>query len=96
MECKRCGPSGRPALPGSPWSDAHRHADALRVTGKEFLRLLWREAERLHLDPGSSHETDDTQFSHAAAGPFPPQANLDSAPKVLPLAGTTPTNKDTQ
>lgn len=47
-ECVRCGPSGRPALPGSPWSDAHRHADALRILGKEFLRDLWTEAKRLH------------------------------------------------
>lgn len=47
-ECVRCGPSGKPALPGSPWSDAHRHADALRIVGKEFLRELWLEAKRLH------------------------------------------------
>lgn len=47
-ECVRCGPSGKPALPGSPWSDAHRHADALRIVGKEFLRQLWLEAKRLH------------------------------------------------
>lgn len=47
-ECKRCGPSGSPALPGSPWSDAHRHADALRIVGKEFLRQLWLESKRIH------------------------------------------------
>lgn len=47
-ECVRCGPSGKPAQPGSPWSDAHRHADALRVVGKAFLRDLWIEARRLH------------------------------------------------
>lgn len=39
--CVRCGPSGKPAQPGSPWSDGHRHADALRITGKEILRDLW-------------------------------------------------------
>lgn len=39
--CVRCGPSGHPALPGSPWSDAHRHADALRIVGKRFLIDLW-------------------------------------------------------
>lgn len=48
VPCKRCGPSGSPALPGSPWPDAHKHADALRIVGKEFLRNLWREAARLH------------------------------------------------
>jgi hypothetical protein len=39
--CVRCGPAGHPALPGSPWSDAHRHADALRIVGKRFLIDLW-------------------------------------------------------
>lgn len=48
-ECVRCGPSGEPAQPGSPWSDAHRHADALRIVGKEFLRELWIEAKRIHV-----------------------------------------------
>lgn len=47
-ECKRCGPSGKPAQPGSPWSDAHRHADALRIVGKAFLKDLWLEAKRIH------------------------------------------------
>lgn len=43
-ECVRCGPAGRPAAEGSPWSAAHQHADALRVVGKEVLRDLWRVA----------------------------------------------------
>lgn len=48
-ECVRCGPSGKPAQPGTPWSDGHRHADALRVVAKnEVLKGLWREAKRLH------------------------------------------------
>lgn len=47
-ECKRCGPSGHPAQPGSLWSDGHRHADALRITGKAILRDLWVESKRLH------------------------------------------------
>lgn len=46
--CVRCGPSGKPAEPGSPWSKAHQHADALRIVGKEFLRQLWLESKRLH------------------------------------------------
>lgn len=48
VRCVRCGPSGKPALPGSPWSDGHRHTDALRITAKEILKALWREARRLH------------------------------------------------
>ncbi|MDQ6524286.1 hypothetical protein RB608_11775 [Nocardioides sp. LHD-245] len=47
-DCVRCGPSGKPALVGTPWSDAHRHADALRVLGKTILRDLWIEARRIH------------------------------------------------
>jgi hypothetical protein len=46
--CVRCGPSGKPAQPGSPWSDGHRHADALRIQSKELLKGLWIEARRLH------------------------------------------------
>lgn len=46
--CVRCGPSGSPAPADSPWSDGHRHADALRVTGKAILRDLWAESKRLH------------------------------------------------
>lgn len=48
VECVRCGPSGKPAQPGTPWSDGHRHADALRITSKAILRDLWRESRRLH------------------------------------------------
>lgn len=54
-DCVRCGPSGKPALAGSPWSDAHRHADALRVTGKHILRDLWLEARRIHTTTPREH-----------------------------------------
>ena len=50
VACVRCGPAGKPAQPGSPWSKAHQHADALRIVSKGFLRDLWREARRLHLE----------------------------------------------
>jgi hypothetical protein len=46
--CVRCGPSGKPAQVGTPWSAAHRHADALRIVSKDLLKGLWREARRLH------------------------------------------------
>lgn len=46
--CVRCGPSGKPALEGSPWSAGHCHADALRYQSKELLKGLWRESRRLH------------------------------------------------
>lgn len=68
-ECPPCGPSGKPALPGTPWSDRHRHEDALRVVSKEVLKELWREAKRLHLEtPVSGHSTPVTQTPCAADG----------------------------
>lgn len=48
VECRRCGPSGEPAQPGSPLSAGHQHARALRAVAKAVLRDLWREAKRLH------------------------------------------------
>jgi hypothetical protein len=42
--CVRCGPSGHPAQPGSPWAAGHQHADALRIVGKAILKDLWLAA----------------------------------------------------
>lgn len=68
-ECVRCGPKGKPAQPGTQWSDAHRHADALRVVSKEVLKELWREARRIHLEtPASGHSSPGTQSTTAADG----------------------------
>ena len=39
--CVRCGPSGKPALVGSPWSLKHQHEAAKRYTVKMFLKELW-------------------------------------------------------
>jgi hypothetical protein len=49
-ECKRCGPKGNPAQPGSPISAGHQHARAVRLVAKTVLKDLWREAKRLHED----------------------------------------------
>jgi hypothetical protein len=49
-ECKRCGPKGKPAQPGSPLSAAHQHARAIRLIAKAILRDLWTEAKRLHTE----------------------------------------------
>jgi hypothetical protein len=46
--CKRCGPKGHPAAPGSPLSDGHKHARAVRAIMKGVLRQLWEEARRIH------------------------------------------------
>ena len=48
VECKRCGPKGKPAQPGSPLSAAHQHARAIRLIAKLILRDLWTESQRLH------------------------------------------------
>ncbi len=41
VACVRCGPSGKPAQPGTPWGGGHKQGDALRRVGKEILRQLW-------------------------------------------------------
>ncbi len=48
LPCLRCGPKGTPAEPGTPLSDGHQHARAMRLVMKEILRDLWTEAKRLH------------------------------------------------
>jgi len=40
--CPQCGTPGHPAMVGSPWRDGHKHAAALRLTGKAVLKDLWR------------------------------------------------------
>jgi hypothetical protein len=57
-DCKRCGPSGNPALAGSPLSDGHKHARALRAVAKEFLKDLWIEARRVQ-SPVEAHTAND-------------------------------------
>lgn len=46
--CAGCGPSGKPAEVGSPWSDKHKHNGAMRIVKREILRALWEEAKRIH------------------------------------------------
>ena len=43
-DCVRCGPSGKPALAGTPLSPGHQHARALRGVAKEVLKDMWIEA----------------------------------------------------
>jgi hypothetical protein len=47
--CVRCGPSGKPAQPGEPWSLKHQHMAALRKVGKAVLKDLWVAARDAHL-----------------------------------------------
>jgi hypothetical protein len=48
VDCRRCGPSGRPALAGSVLPPAHQHARAMRLVMKEILKDLWLESRFLH------------------------------------------------
>jgi hypothetical protein len=52
-DCVRCGPKNKPALAGSPLSDGHKHARAVRITAKEILKDLWIEARDLYETEGS-------------------------------------------
>lgn len=52
-ECIRCGPSGKPALAGSPLSPGHQHARALRAIAKAVLKDLWRVSAELHAQKGA-------------------------------------------
>ena len=45
--CPQCGPKGKPALVGSPLSDGHKHARALRVVAKMVLKDMFLEARRV-------------------------------------------------
>lgn len=48
VDCVRCGPAGKPALAGSPLSDGHKHARAVRLVAKAILRDLWIESRGLY------------------------------------------------
>lgn len=47
-DCVRCGPSGKPALAGSPLSNGHQHARAMRIVSKELLKDLWLASKAAH------------------------------------------------
>jgi hypothetical protein len=47
-DCVRCGPSGKPALAGSPLSDGHKHARGIRIVAKTILKELWIESRTIH------------------------------------------------
>ena len=58
--CARCGPKGYPAPVGSPLSDGHKHARALRLVAKAVLLDLWRvsrgQEPRIVLDVDRARE----------------------------------------
>lgn len=68
VDCRRCGPAGKPAQAGSPLSAGHQHARALRLVAKAILRDLWRESKRLHEHPAASQQQRDTHVVTAGGG----------------------------
>ena len=59
-ECKRCGPKGSPAQPGSPLSLGHQDARATRRMSKAILKELWIESKRLYEERNASESASDT------------------------------------
>lgn len=56
--CPRCGPAGKPALPGSPLSKGHQHARALRAVSKAILNDLYDEAKKVSpAHTGTAHHS---------------------------------------
>lgn len=53
-DCVRCGPAGKPAPAGTPLSDGHKHARAVRLVAKAILRDLWIEARDLYTEGPSA------------------------------------------
>ena len=66
--CARCGPKGKPAKVGSPWSDGHKHGHAMRIARKELLRDLWLEAKRIHENAGTGQNGAEAQGGGARPG----------------------------
>jgi len=62
VACVRCGTSGKPAQPGTPLKDAHRHAQALRRVSKEILRDLWLIAKAYHEEQGHVEVAEQTEL----------------------------------
>jgi len=48
QQCKRCGPSGNPALEGSPLGRGHQHARGIRAIMKAVTKDMWQISHDLH------------------------------------------------
>lgn len=84
VECRRCGPAGKPAAAGSPLSDGHKHARAIRLQMKAILKDLWLASRALY--PAESSPPSNVD---AHPGMLPPEGT--STPPVVPSARTCPT-----
>lgn len=88
-ECVRCGPKGKPALPGSPISGKHQDAMAYRLVKKAILRDLWREAKRLHELPGDHSRSDAHPQCIAGVPNSSAGQNAYDAQKAIACGGPT-------
>lgn len=68
-ECRRCGPSGKPAQPGSPRSKGHASMNAQRAISQAVLKDLWRASRALH---GVTQANEDGFTSYADAPVYTP------------------------
>lgn len=62
-ECVRCGPTGKPALVGSPLQPGHCEARAVRLVAKQLLQDLWCVARDWHAEHG--HTSSEPHSSPA-------------------------------
>lgn len=98
MSPNGCGTSRHPewGAPGSPWRDGHIHHAALRKAGKQFIKDLYREAERLHEEaPVSGHRRPDTHAGPAADGPDIPAGHTASDTQTECACGEQDSGRET-
>jgi hypothetical protein len=81
VPCIRCGPSGKPAAPGTDLNDGHKHGRALRAVSKEVLKRLWVESRRQHGDedpdgPDARARAEGTVYSGS-------MRELEPAPELI-------------
>lgn len=90
VECVRCGPKNKPAPVGSPLSDGHKHARAIRITAKEILKDLWIESRGLYSPslPVSLTPGREVTFPATAADVSAVAGSVSNFP--APIAGNGP------
>ncbi len=73
LPCPRCGPSGHPALAGSPLSKGHADGRALRAVSKQILKEMWLHSRLLHGVTGDEDGLADRwERPPAVCGPSEP------------------------
>lgn len=68
VECKRCGPKGKPAVVGSELSDGHKEMRAIRLMERAILEDLWLAARDIHKATPADQEVGDSQRRRVGGG----------------------------